>query len=74
MVKKLKKEENGVQLLRINTSALNNMKEVNRNDFIALRASKWSLKDHASSLNKGYFSLGSVKYSQYDFAEYMLTF
>ena len=69
LVNKLKNEYN----YKVNTSALNAMKEIVNNDFIA-KNGKWSLKDHASSLTKVVFSLGSYKYTQYDFAEYMLTF
>ena len=69
LVNKLKNEYN----YKVNTLALNAMKEIVNNDFIA-KNGKWSLKDHASSLTKVVFSLGSSKYTQYDFAEYMLTF
>ena len=69
LVNKLKNEYN----YKVNTSALNAMKEIVNNDFIA-KNGKWSLKDHASSLTKVVFSLGSSKYTQYDFAEYMLSF
>ena len=69
LVNKLKNEYN----YKVNTSALNAMKEIVNNDFIA-KNGKWSLKDHASYLTKVVFSLGSSKYTQYDFAEYMLTF
>ena len=69
LVNKLKNEYN----YQVNSSVLNAMKEIVNNDFIA-KNGKWSLKDHASSLTKVVFSLGSSKYTQYDFAEYMLSF
>ena len=48
------------------------MKEIVNNDFVA-KNGKWSLNDYASSLTNIVFSLGSAKYTQYDFAEFMLT-
>ena len=69
LVNKLKKEYN----FKVNTSALNAMKQIVNNDFIA-KNGNWSLKDHASSLTDDIFSLGSSKYTQYDFAEYLLSF
>ena len=68
LVNKLKNEYN----YKLNTSALNAMKEIVNNDFIA-KNGKWSLKDNASSLTEYIFSLDSLKYNQYDFAEYLLS-
>ena len=69
LVNKLKKEYN----FKVNTPALNAMKQIVNNDFIA-KNGNWSLKDHASSLTENIFSLGSSEYTQYDFAEFLLSF
>ena len=69
LVNKLKKEYN----FKVNTPALNAMKQIVNNDFIA-KNGNWSLKDHASSLTEHIFSLGTSKYTQYDFAEFLLSF
>ena len=69
LVNKLKNEYD----FSLNVSALNYMKQIVNNDLIA-KNGNWSLKDHASSLTEIIFSIGSSSYSQYDFAQYLLTF
>ena len=69
LVNKLKKEYD----FKVNTSALNAMKQIVNTDFIA-KNGNWSLEEQASSLTEHLFSIGSSKYTQYDFAEYLLSF
>ncbi len=69
LVNKLKKEYN----FSVNISALNDMKQLVNKDFIA-KNGNWSLKDNISSLTEDIFSIGSSSFTQYDFAEYMLSY
>ena len=65
LVNKLKKEHN----YKANKSAVNAFKKYVDNDFIA---GNWSLEEHTKNLTQTIFVLGETKYTQIDFAAYLL--
>ena len=65
LVNKLKKEYQ----YKLNKSAFNEMKTIVSPDFIS---GKWSLKENAKRLSKTIFTLEETKYTQADFAYYLM--
>jgi len=65
LVNKLKKEYQ----YKLNKSAFNEMKTIVNPDFIS---GNWSVKENAKSLSKTIFTLEETKYTQADFAYYLL--